>query len=323
MSSPKHRPPRIPPGAPGHPREAEAGPSKRHRTFAGRGERQHARAERPAAPAARRRASPAAKVTFVYEDAQLVAVDKPEGLAVIAPEGSRSRNLYDIVTEHLRRANPRARAAVVHRIDRDTSGIVIFAKDGATKRLLMSRWNELVTERRYVALVEGRVKGVKGALDSYLAEEGPSRMRIAEAGERGALRAISRWKLLAAGSRYSLLELELETGRKHQIRVQLSSLGHPVAGDERYGAHSDPLGRLCLHALSIALKNPASGEPLRIESDCPPEFRAAVDRDAASAGRAFGPPRGPKANGRGASASASRREPGSAPPRRSGHPRGS
>jgi len=205
-------------------------------------------------------------------------VDKPAGLAVIAPEGSRARSLYDIVTDRLRRANPKARAAVVHRIDRDTSGIVVFAKDGETKRALMGGWNELVLERRYVALVEGRLEGTAGELDSWLAEAGPSRMRVAQAGERGALRAITKWRLLAAGSRYSLVELELETGRKHQIRVQLAAAGHPVAGDARYGARSDPLGRLCLHARSIAIRNPVTGEVARLESEGPPEFRAALGR---------------------------------------------
>jgi 23S rRNA pseudouridine1911/1915/1917 synthase len=224
-----------------------------------------------------RKAKPRAAVSFIYEDEELVAVDKPEGLAVIAPEGSRSRSLYDLVTDHLRRANPKARAAVVHRIDRDTSGIVVFAKSAEAKRLVMSRWDELVAERRYIALVEGCVKGPSGLLDSWIAEEGPSRMRAAQSGEKGALRAVTRWKLLAAGQSFSLVELSLETGRKHQIRVQLAGMGHPVAGDSRYGARGDPLGRLGLHAVSIAITNPLSGKLVKLESPCPPAFREALE----------------------------------------------
>jgi len=266
MSGKKTRPPRIPAGAPGHPRE---GGSPGPRPASPRPRRE----TRSSGPKAR---SPkaATRLSFIYEDEELIAVDKPCGLPVIAPEGGRGRNLLDLVTEHLRRENPRARAAVVHRLDRDSSGIVVFAKSAQAKRLVMADWNTLVSERRYAALVEGRVEGSGGTLDSWIAESGPSGMRHAKPGERGALRAVTRWRLVAAGPRYSLLELDLETGRRHQIRVQLAGMGHPVAGDRRYGAVSDPLGRLCLHAQSIAMVNPLSGESFRLESPCPPEFRA-------------------------------------------------
>ncbi len=204
-------------------------------------------------------------------------MDKPAGLPVIAGDGSRAKCLLELVTAALRRKNPKARAALVHRIDRDTSGIVVFAKSGEAKRLLMGDWERLVTERRYLALVEGRMEGASGRLDSWLVEAGPSRVRLAEAGERGAKRALTQWKLLASARGFSLVELELETGRRHQIRVQLAGIGHPVAGDERYGARGDPLGRLGLHAASIALENPVSGTAVRVESPCPPEFLALLE----------------------------------------------
>jgi 23S rRNA pseudouridine1911/1915/1917 synthase len=274
MSGKKRGSPKIPPGAPGHPREPQAESGEgRVRHGDGHAKRDDSRQKGQVPAHAKRRGRAQTAVVFLYEDDDLIAVDKPEGLAVIAPEGSRARTLYDIVTDHLQRTNPKARAAVVHRIDRGTSGLVVFAKSGEAKRLLMGNWDELVSERRYSALVEGRMEGASGVLDSWLAEEGPSRMRQAAPGERGAKRALTRWRLVAEGARYSLVELALETGRKHQIRVQLAGIGHPVAGDDRYGARTDPLGRLCLHAQFIALENPLSGKVLRLESPCPPEFR--------------------------------------------------
>jgi 23S rRNA pseudouridine1911/1915/1917 synthase len=268
--------PRIPPGAPGHPMtEAKGGRG------AGPGSIRPKRD--PASPIGPR--SPAlvpatrAKAVLVYEDDELLAYDKPSGLPVIPADGSRSRSLLDIATEQVRRHNPKGRAAVVHRIDRDTSGIVIFAKSAAMKKELMGDWDELVSERLYIALVTGSMGGDSGAYDSWLKEDDKGRIARARAGERGAKRAVTNWRLLAEGSGLSLVELSLETGRRHQIRVQLADAGHPIVGDERYGAsrgagHSEG-GRLCLHATAIELALPGK-QPLRIESPAPREFERAL-----------------------------------------------
>jgi RluA family pseudouridine synthase len=214
------------------------------------------------------------QVEFLHEDRDLVIVVKPAGLPVIAPEGGRGKNLLDLVTERLRRRNPKARAAVVHRLDRDTSGLVAFATNARAKRILMDEWASRATDRRYAALVEGVMAGGSGELDSWIAEAGPSRMRVAKQGERGALRALGRWELLRAGRDFSLIEVSLETGRKHQIRVQLAALGHPVAGDSRYGARSDPAARLMLHASVLEIVHPVTDERLRFESQPPDCFYA-------------------------------------------------
>ncbi|MDP2790546.1 MAG: RluA family pseudouridine synthase [Rectinemataceae bacterium] len=207
-------------------------------------------------------------IDFLFEDKDIIVVEKPEGLSVIAAEGSRTKTLYDIVTAHIQRVNPRGRAAVVHRLDRDTSGVMVFAKHAAAKKRLMDNWNELVKERGYTAVVEGKMEGESGLFDSWLVENRAGEMYVTKPGTPGALRALTRWKLIEAGQRYSLVELSLETGRKHQIRVQLADSGHPVAGDPRYGAKSDPLGRLCLHAHLLALEHPFSGQEYSFE--CPP-----------------------------------------------------
>jgi 23S rRNA pseudouridine1911/1915/1917 synthase len=244
------------------------------------------------------RTRPGSRVEFLYEDDDIVAVNKPCGLPTISPEGSRSKSLYDIVTAHIQRRNPKGRAAVVHRLDRDTSGVIVFAKNARAKTELMSTWNESVDERLYVALVEGSLTASvpgsparqpaagssEGVLDSWLSDADPFRVRQVPPGTRGALRAVTRYRLVAEGNGLSLLELSLETGRRHQIRAQLAAAGCPVTGDERYGARADPLGRLGLHAAAISLKRPSDGQIIRVECPAPPEFAAAVRGSGASAG---------------------------------------
>lgn len=215
---------------------------------------------------------PGQRIEFIYEDKDIIVVEKPEGLSVIAAEGSRAKTLYDIVTTHIQRTNPHGRAAVVHRLDRDTSGVMVFAKHAGAKKRLMDNWNELVFERGYTAVVEGRMEGESGVLDTWLIENRAGQVYGTNPGAPGALRALTDWKVIAGGQRYSLLSLTLETGRKHQIRVQLSEVGHPVAGDPRYGARSDPLGRLCLHATILGLEHPFTGERFSFESPPPDGF---------------------------------------------------
>lgn len=217
-----------------------------------------------------------ARLEILYEDRDIIVVDKPEGLPVIAPEGSRMRTAYDIVTEHIRARNPKGRAAVAHRLDRDTSGVMVFAVHAQAKRALMSTWDESVTVRRYAAVVEGTAEEGSGILDCWLKENAGGTVYRASPGEHGALRAVTRWTLRAQGSGYALLDLDLETGRKHQIRAQLADAGVPVAGDARYGAVTDPLGRLCLHATTLELRHPASGEIMRFESPVPQAFMRLV-----------------------------------------------
>ena len=234
-----------------------------------------------------------ARVAFLFEDDDLIAVDKPEGLPTIAPEGSRGRSLYDIVTDHIRKRNPKGRAAVVHRLDRDTSGVMIFAKNATAKARLMGSWNELVAQRRYVALVDGALPQSEGILDSWLSESSPGRMKESRNQTKGALRAVTRYRVLDTGPVHSLVELNLETGRKHQIRVQLAGAGCPVSGDGKYGSRTDPLGRLCLHATLIEIGTGPGNPPLRFESPVPPGFpRALATKANDSAGSAGISPKG-------------------------------
>ena len=207
---------------------------------------------------------------IIYEDRDLIAVDKPAGLLSIAARGGREKTAYWILAEYLRkRGGGGGSPAVVHRLDRDTSGVMIFAKSGWVKKKLMDRWDELVTERRYVCLAEGELGGEGGTIDLPLGEDAGGRVVVRKDGKP----ALTRWKLLGFRERfntlYSLLSLELETGRRNQIRAHLAALGHPVAGDKKYNAKTDPLKRLCLHAEKIAFRHPRDGRLLEFESPNP------------------------------------------------------
>jgi len=235
-----------------------------------------------ALPRRRRPPQHGGELRFLYEDDDIIVVDKPAGLPVIAAEGSRAKTLYDMVTDKIKSKNPKGRAAVVHRLDRDTSGVLVFAKNARAKKALMEGWDDLAEKRRYVALVEGCPEAATGMMETWLLADGASRVRVAKAGERGAKLAATKYKVLSKGAGFGLLELELETGRKHQIRAQLSERGFPIAGDPKYGAKTDPLSRLGLHATLLVLVHPSTGERLRFESPAPPAFAAAVQNAAAA-----------------------------------------
>jgi 23S rRNA pseudouridine1911/1915/1917 synthase len=219
-------------------------------------------------------------LVLLYEDRDLLAVDKPAGLLSIASGGEKEKTCYWILSGYLRGkgGGPR-RPAVVHRLDRDTSGVMIFAKSEQIKKTLMDNWDDMVTGRRYIAVAEGDPGGGgEGLIDAPLGEDKNGRVTVRQDGKP----ARTRWKLLSAGSGYVLLSLELETGRRNQIRAHLAWLGHPVAGDRKYGARTDPLKRLCLHAEKITVHHPRSGRLMEFESPAPEGFARVISRSRSS-----------------------------------------
>jgi 23S rRNA pseudouridine1911/1915/1917 synthase len=190
-----------------------------------------------------------------------MAVNKPAGLLSIATGTERNKTAYWILSEYLRKKGEKRRAAVVHRLDRETSGVMLFAKSEQVKRQLMETWIETVKERRYVALAEGIFAETDGVIDMPLQEDANGRMVVNPAG----VRAVTRWKALEQGKTHTLLALELETGRRNQIRAHLAWAGHPVAGDRKYGGRTDPLHRLALHAERIAFYHPHTGQLMEFE----------------------------------------------------------
>ena len=207
----------------------------------------------------------------LYEDEGLLAVHKPAGLLSVATETQKSRTAYRLTADYLRSRDPRAGLFVVHRLDRDTSGVLLFAKTQELKEAVLEDWNGLVKKRGYWAVVEGEDLPDSGICRSRLTENRVHRVHSAR-GDEGK-EAVTRYTVLARKKGYSLLDVELSTGRKNQIRAHLSELGFPVAGDEKYGAESDPMGRLGLHAYELSLTDPRTGRLLTFTAPPPDGFR--------------------------------------------------
>ena len=212
---------------------------------------------------------------ILYEDGQLLAVDKPAGLLSMATDREKHRTAYRAVTDYVRRTDPRNRVFIVHRLDRDTSGVLVFAKSEETKRALQDNWDKLVEKRGYTAVVEGAPPEDEGEVKSFLVETATHLVFSGHPGKK-AKEAVTRYRVAARGRGYSLVEVEIDTGRKNQIRVHMQDLGCPVAGDKQYGAKTDPLGRLGLHAGTLVLKHPRTGKRLELNAPLPGGFRRLV-----------------------------------------------
>ena len=216
-------------------------------------------------------ASPAcpAPLRLVHEDEDVLVVDKPSGLLTIATERERERTAYRLLRDWVATRSARASLFIVHRLDRETSGLIVFAKSVQAKQHLQAQFAARTAERVYVALVEGVVRQAEGSLISRLVEDRTLRVRIAERG--GGKEAITRYRVLEHRRGATLLELRLVTGRRAQIRAQLAAAGHPIAGDARYGGRTDPMRRLALHATRLAFLHPRGGR-LSFDSPLPPPF---------------------------------------------------
>ncbi len=210
-----------------------------------------------------------------FEDAHLIVIDKPSGLLSIASEAEPEKTAYFQLTVYLRLGNPRAkeRVWIVHRLDRETSGLMVFAKTPLVKETLQKSWDTF--EKRYEAVVEGRLAAESGTFESDLDESNPYRVFSAKRSDL-TRHAVTHWRVLAKSTWRSLVELTLETGRRHQIRVQLADAGCPIVGDEKYGAKSDPAGRLGLHSCMLKFSHPVTREEMRFESPLPKDLAALV-----------------------------------------------
>jgi 23S rRNA pseudouridine1911/1915/1917 synthase len=239
-------------------------------------------------------------VKIVWEDENYIVADKPSGLLTVSTaRGSQSKTgkkeatLYAILNAYVKvqarshrkediasgRTPDRSTAKIwiIHRLDKGTSGLVVFAKNEHAKEILQSRWKDLVIERRYIAFLEKKLEKESGAIQSWLVEN-PKSLKVYSYPEevRGGQLAITHYKVLDYVHRgkgiYTKTEFSLESGRKNQIRVHAAEIGHPVAGDEKYGAETDPIRRLALHAATLVFRNPMSNEVVRLKSPLPAAF---------------------------------------------------
>jgi 23S rRNA pseudouridine1911/1915/1917 synthase len=206
---------------------------------------------------------------LVHEDEHLLVVDKPPGLLTIATPTERGATAYRLARDWVARQG--GRLFVVHRLDRETSGLIVFAKSVAVKRALQAQFEARTPERMYVARVENVVRRPEGTLVCRLVEDRALRVRPTSDPRRGQ-EAITRYRVLERSRGATLLELTLVTGRRGQIRAQLAALGHPIVGDRAYGSRQDPLRRLCLHATRLGFVHP-NGGPVVFDSPPPPGFR--------------------------------------------------
>lgn len=210
---------------------------------------------------------------IVYEDRWLIVADKRNGLLSIATDRERDKTAYSILSEHVKREDPSLRIFIVHRLDRETSGLMVFAKSEEVKRRLQSEWKRIVTDRRYVAVADGVPPAPEGTIDAPLAENRNRKVYVCrDADTEGAVSAVTRYRVLRSREGRSLVELKLDTGRKNQIRAHLEHLGCPVAGDRKYGSTSTDAGRVCLHAYKLALYHPVTGEELFFSTSIPKLF---------------------------------------------------
>lgn len=210
-------------------------------------------------------------LTIVHEDDDLIIIQKDAGLLSIATAEENELTAYRQLMEHVRISNPKNRIFVVHRLDRDTSGVMMFAKSERIQQALQTTWKDTVKERSYVALVEGAVKRPESTVSSWLKETSTLKM-YSSPHEGDGLHAITHYKLIQANRHFSLLEVKLETGRKNQIRVHMADIGHPIAGDKKYGAETKTVGRLGLHARVLSFIHPTTGELMTFESPIPKTF---------------------------------------------------
>lgn len=209
---------------------------------------------------------------IVYEDSFLLVVDKREGLLSIGTDKQKERTAHTILNEYVQRSGKQFRIFVVHRLDKDTSGLMIFAKDEKTKFTLQDHWNEIIKERRYVAAVSGDLEKDHGTITSWL-RDNKVYITYSSMSDNGGDKAITHYHTIKRANNYSLVELELETGRKNQIRVHMNDLQHPVLGDSKYGDGNNPIGRLALHAFKLCFYHPITGDLMKFETPYPAAFK--------------------------------------------------
>lgn len=209
-------------------------------------------------------------LSIVYEDKYLVVVEKNIGILSMAA-GHSSLNVKSVLDDYFHKTRQRCSAHVVHRLDRDTSGLMIYAKDIDTEQILEHNWHEIVYDRRYVAVLSGEIENDGGTIANWL-KDNKAYITYSSTVDNGGKYSITHYHTLARTTDHSLVEFKLETGRKNQIRVHASDMGHPVCGDVKYGNGDNPINRLCLHAFRLCFYHPITHVPMDFETPIPVDF---------------------------------------------------
>lgn len=208
---------------------------------------------------------------LVYEDRYIVVVEKNPGILSMAA-GHSSLNVKTILDDYFKKTRQKCNAHVVHRLDRDTSGMMIYAKDMQTEQILERNWHNIVYDRRYVAVLSGQLEEEQGTIANWL-KDNKAYVTYSSPVDNGGKYAVTHFCLLDRNDTHSLVEFKLETGRKNQIRVHSADMCHPVCGDIKYGNGDDPLHRLCLHAYVLCFYHPITHQPMEFDTPIPMNFR--------------------------------------------------
>lgn len=209
---------------------------------------------------------------IIYEDNEIIVINKPSGLLSIASDKEKSSTAYRMLSDYVQQKDKHNRIFVVHRLDEDTSGVLMVAKNPEIQKALQDNWNAIVSKRGYYAIVEGHMPQNEGTIKSYLKKNAQNLMYSSK--DKNGQFSITHYKVMKTSDQYSLLDVNIDTGRKNQIRVHLGDLGHNVIGDDKYGNPSNPLKRLGLHAYCLELTHPITKKKLKFTAPMPKEFES-------------------------------------------------
>ncbi len=210
------------------------------------------------------------KLPIIYEDDHIIVINKPSGLLSIASDNEKRSTAYRILSDYVQQKDKHNRVFVVHRLDEDTSGVLMIAKDKATQEKYQDNWNDLVSKRGYYAIVDGILKEKQGTITSYLKKNSQNMMYSSK--DKSGQYSVTHYKVIKEKGDYSLLDVNIDSGRKNQIRVHLGDIGHHVVGDDKYGKPTNPIKRLGLHAYELDIKDPYTGKLFKFKAPIPKEF---------------------------------------------------
>jgi pseudouridine synthase, RluA family len=214
---------------------------------------------------------------IIYEDNALVIINKEAGLLAIATDREKRETAYSIISEYLKDSNPKSRVFVLHRLDRETSGLMMFAKNEEVQEMMQKNWDDIILTRSYAAVIEGSLSPEEGSIVSWLTEDKNYKM-YSSFTDNGGQKAITHYRTLKTNDHFSLIELNLETGRKNQIRVHLQHVGHPIIGDKKYGSRASLIKRVALHANELVFVHPITKETLQFKSRIPEKMNSLLVR---------------------------------------------
>lgn len=216
------------------------------------------------------------KLDIIYEDKEILVVNKPSGILTVSTPKEKEKTLFHEVSDYVKKSNPKAKVFIIHRLDKDTSGIVMFAKNQNVKYNYQNKWDNLVIKRGYTAVVDGVLEKKKDSIKSYLKETKTLLVYSSDDKKNGKL-AITNYNVIKESKRYSMLDINIKTGRKNQIRVHMKDINHPILGDKKYGNKKSPANRLMLHAKELVIINPKTKKKMTFVSEAPKSFNLLFD----------------------------------------------